>query len=96
LVIHIKICFIFDYYAVSLQEMSILLAEFFSWGNSSNLFLPHEIGIFHLVKFLLSTKFWTNFARWNFSSQLELMKLTPLVTLPTGYLSEAPRGYTKK
>jgi hypothetical protein len=49
----------------------------FSWGNSSNLFLSHEIGIFHLVKFLLSTKFWKNFARWNFSSQLVLMKLTP-------------------
>jgi hypothetical protein len=49
----------------------------FSWGNSSNLFLPHEIGIFPLVKFLLSTNFWTNFARWNFSSQLVLMKLTP-------------------
>jgi hypothetical protein len=48
----------------------------FSWRNSSNLFIPHEIGIFHLVKFLLSIKFWTNFARWNFSSQLVLMKLT--------------------
>jgi len=31
----------------------------------------------HLEKFLLSTKFWTNFARCNFSSQLVLMKLTP-------------------
>jgi len=45
--------------------------RFFSWWNSSNLFLPH------LEKFLLSTKFWTNFARCNFSSQLVLMKLTP-------------------
>jgi hypothetical protein len=57
--------------------MSILVAEFFLRGNSSFLFLTHEIGVFHLVKFLLSTKFWTNFARWNFSSQLVLMKLTP-------------------
>jgi len=33
-----------------------------------------------LVKFLLSTKFWTNLVRWNFSSQLVLMKLTHVDT----------------